>query len=490
MEIKLPYLKKNGKYVLESVLDIKTRIDNRLKNPFPKPMGLTEEQIKKKSEAKFLKELGQEEYDYLGFFQEGFALARIKEKLFLIDYNEDELNIKLADVNGKKIEIVEIKNFENGLARAKSLYGDWYLINKSGLKVNPYSFDSIHSTIYEDGFLHGFIGSHPHLIHPSGAEILLKHKEKYNNWEAKNYKIGNNVILLQYAGSFHRAIDYNGNELFNTKNFKWITKFDSGKAIGESLDNKLFILDKELNCISLPEEITSVDQTLLGFNNGFCIVKANDVYSIINNAGELKFQASYMWPFSNGFATVFEDIKGESKCYAINKSFERITPSKYDEISSFKEGIASYKLGNKWGYINIDGIEITPALFDEAFNCINGFMEVGIGDFRDGVFYGKYGFYNRYGEKVCPIIYDSTGSFDDRGFARIKLGEYWGLLNMKGEEVIKPRFDSIDEQHKDYYFVSVGRKRFVIDNTGHNYSDEDYYRDELGNILASENLPF
>lgn len=492
MQIKLPYLKKNGKYVLENVLDLRKQTDKSTNNSSLKPQGHTQVQAENLEHKSFLKEFSQREYDFLGFFQEGFALARIDERVFLIDYYESELNIKLLDVGNKKKEIFEIRNFENGLAKVKDIHGAWYLVNKNGLKINPYPFESIHTTFEEDGFLHGFVGSNSifHLIHPSGAEISLSHIGSCNKIEAIDYKVGDNVILLEYPGSFHKALDYDGNELFTTKNFKWITKFNSGKAIGESLDGILTIIDKELECISLSKDFTCVDQTLLGFNAGFCVVKVAANYCLINYDGEIKLKSKYIWAFCNGFAKVFEETISGSRYYIINSNFEIITKAEYDEIGFFKEGIATYKIGEKWGYINEKGIEITPALFDEVFDCNNGFMEVGIGDFKNGLFYGKYGFFDREGKKVCPIIYDSIDSFNPLGFAKIRLGNSWGLLNNKGEEVIKPKFDSIDESYKDYYFVSVGEKRFVIDNTGHHYCDEIYYKDEYGILQSIENLPF
>ncbi len=52
----------------------------------------------------------------------------------------------------------------------------------------------------------------------------------------------------------------------------------------------------------------------------------------------------------------------------------------YDFVGEFSEGLARVRRGNKWGYINEEGEEIIPLIYDYAHDFHNGTTSVKFGN--------------------------------------------------------------------------------------------------------------
>lgn len=50
---------------------------------------------------------------------------------------------------------------------------------------------------------------------------------------------------------------------------------------------------------------------------------------------------------------------------------------------------------------------------------------------------GKYGFVNRYGDEVIPLIYDEAEDFDN-GEAQVSINGEWFYIDKNGNEVSVP----------------------------------------------------
>ncbi|MFR6236861.1 MAG: WG repeat-containing protein [Parabacteroides distasonis] len=56
---------------------------------------------------------------------------------------------------------------------------------------------------------------------------------------------------------------------------------------------------------------------------------------------------------------------------------------------------------------------------------------------------GRYGFIDKYGKEVIPLIYENIPySFSD-GLAKVKREGKWGYVNNQGEEVVACLYDDI-----------------------------------------------
>ena len=52
--------------------------------------------------------------------------------------------------------------------------------------------------------------------------------------------------------------------------------------------------------------------------------------------------------------------------YSLSIAGESVTKSVYNDARQFSNGIAAYKIGEKWGYVSKEGLPIVRPKFDEA----------------------------------------------------------------------------------------------------------------------------
>ena len=112
-----------------------------------------------------------------------------------------------------------------------------------------------------------------------------------------------------------------------------------------------------------------------------------------------------------------------------------MTKSVYNDARPFSNGIAAYKIGEKWGYVSKEGLPIVRPKFDEA----NFFTE----KVAAAKFNGKWRLISREGDMVAelPGITD-IGSYT-RGLAVVKKGEQWGIIDEAGNFVIEPKYKEL-----------------------------------------------
>ncbi len=155
----------------------------------------------------------------------------------------------------------------------------------------------------------------------------------------------------------------------------------------------------------------------------------------------------------------------------IDASGKWVLPPIYEGAGTFREGLASVKVGGKWGFINRSGKLVIKPKYEMTFGFTDGLALVTIknsrGQKRDGFINGK-------GRMVIPAKYTSAGSFSE-GLAVVKVGgrRYqkdkgrWGYINRKGQLVIKPTFISASGFSEGLAPVTLnGRTWGFIDKSG------------------------
>ena len=102
-------------------------------------------------------------------------------------------------------------------------------------------------------------------------------------------------------------------------------------------------------------------------------------------------------------------------------------------------GLAAYKDGTKWGYIDSRGnIAIRP-----QFKGALKFAKNGLAAVCDPAT-GKYGFIDKTGKYVISPEFDLVySSFFDDGYVIVKVGDKLGVIDSKGNYVIEPKYTSI-----------------------------------------------
>lgn len=112
-------------------------------------------------------------------------------------------------------------------------------------------------------------------------------------------------------------------------------------------------------------------------------------------------------------------VKNNGKCGLIDSSGKVIIPFEFDDVLSFKNGLAPVKKNGKWGFIDSKNKLILPYRYDGASSFING-------------------------------------------MARVRLAELTGMIDKKGKEIIPLQFQHITYL-SDYILVNDERAFGLLD---------------------------
>ncbi len=195
-------------------------------------------------------------------------------------------------------------------------------------------------------------------------------------------------------------------------------------------------VDQKGNVV-IPAELSV--QTADVFSDGLARVKIRDRYGYIDKSGQLVIPAVYPGAsmFVNNRAVVAKlHPSSETKiiCAVIDKDNNEIVPFKYSYISEFSEGLAAFRDGGKYGFINEDGEVVLEAVYAEVDLFKDGLAAV-YDRFRSN---GRY--IDRSGKTALHVNYRMIRSFSE-GLAAVGDGRKFGYIDKKGDLVIPLQFD-------------------------------------------------
>ena len=121
--------------------------------------------------------------------------------------------------------------------------------------------------------------------------------------------------------------------------------------------------------------------------------------------------------------------------------------SKYDEVEFFSEGLAAVQLNGQWGFVDRQGNVVIPLMYDEVEFFSEGLAAVQLNN--------KWGFVNKTGKEVTPLKYDDVRDFNE-GLAAVRIGngdsrfykfgwvdkegnEYWDMNAYEARQKMKNR---------------------------------------------------
>lgn len=204
-------------------------------------------------------------------------------------------------------------------------------------------------------------------------------------------------------------------------------------------------------------------------------VVKNGKYGFINKNrwGEttIPLEYDYASRFKNGFAEVTigdktGKINPEGVAYGIDTPMEDIIydayfEKLYMEIEDFHEdraAVLSYKT-RKWGFINTYGDLVIPAIYDEV---------AGFKDDRVWVKKGNScGIIDFAGNEIIPIAYEEITPLDfPETIARVREGGLFGFVNIRGEEIVAPRFEDAGFFSEGMAYVMKNGKYGFVDKNG------------------------
>ncbi len=141
----------------------------------------------------------------------------------------------------------------------------------------------------------------------------------------------------------------------------------------------------------------------------------------------------------------------------IDKNGKEVIPCIYDFAIRFAEGLANVLKNDKWGLIDKNGNEVVPCRYDDTFYFSEGLALVQMND--------KYGFINKNGKEVIPCKYDYAQDFSE-GLAPVKMNGKWGFFDKNGNEVIPCEYDWANDFSEGPASVKMNDKWGFIDKNG------------------------
>lgn len=177
-----------------------------------------------------------------------------------------------------------------------------------------------------------------------------------------------------------------------------------------------------------------------GYNEGFVAIRLNRKWGYMDTNG--KIVISYKYDDASSFDDGVASVKQGSAFLVIDTKGNETPIAGGDivDVRDFHEGYAPYKtIGKQMGFIGKDGKVAIAAQFES------------VGYFHGGLAYakaagGSVGFINTKGEWVIKPEFASAKDFDaGTGLARAKVGEHWCYVNKAGERTFIGDAESIGD---------------------------------------------
>ena len=206
--------------------------------------------------------------------------------------------------------------------------------------------------------------------------------------------------------------------------------------------------------IMAPEETTRQKG-----NNELYLLKVGNKWGYVNNAGYVVIEPRFQYAF------VFEGssarVRINSKWGMIDKTGRFIIEPQYDEIGHFRDGLSRVRKNGKVSFINETGKIIVAIEGDDQ--TVTEYKN-GVASFRikDKNFYidknGSYITKDQFCEAIPCYCYKTTCPI-------VKEGKY-GLINAKGDVILNPKYDNINNEKDGLFLVQNGNLYGFIDKMG------------------------
>lgn len=105
-----------------------------------------------------------------------------------------------------------------------------------------------------------------------------------------------------------------------------------------------------------------VDEKSVAYRNGRFFVKTGQGYQMVDAHGTV-CSAEYYEDAKLFSDTSYAAVKKNGKWSFINAAGEKLNVGEYEDARSFCRGLAAVKVGDMWGYINMDGTMVIPPQF-------------------------------------------------------------------------------------------------------------------------------
>lgn len=328
----------------------------------------------------------------------------------------------LAEKNGKIIttpQYEEIKNFtKDGLVDYEK-NGKWGLVTDKGKEIIHAQFDDI-AQFNEGGVAAVKQNGKWGFISKAGKVIF---SPQYTDFQ---YLTPNYIKVQQ--NNLWGLVDSQGKVLLPT-NYQDITVFDN-TFVQIKQNNKIGLATFGKNARTLPPIYNEISR----FAPDFARVKEDGKWGVINKAFKVIIAPQFdeLFDFSEGIVRYKKD-----NSYGYVNTLGKTIVQNFEQGYDFSEGIAPVKINKKWTFITQAGQTIAPPQFDEVYAFSEGLAAV-----QEN---GKWHFFSASRKsKITQSLFDEVGSFRN-GMAKVKIDNLWGFIDNKGNVIVKPDFEDVED---------------------------------------------
>ena len=354
---------------------------------------------------------------------------------------------------------------------------EWGAIDETGREVIPFKYSYLNNF---DNYIYVELDDKMGLLDKSGREII---PIEYNNIS----KLEENIFSLNYRGKYGLL----NLETGKSTKFKYNDIYEPSKlgaCAGACIGEKRVYLDYNFD-----ESFPQLDNTFMLSEYLIQIENKNGKYAIMDNNYNLL--SDYLYDYLNtrygGYNDSFFDFMIDNNTGVINKYGKVILEA--GEVDSFRifDKYLSVNKGNSYDLVDVDGNNVLSNIDYE----IEEFTK------ENKLFIAiknkKYGVVDIDGKEIVPFIYsmigttksklfkatlnkeivlfdyngDAIGTYEDfndlsdENMYKVKKNNKVGILNLDGEEILKPIYSDIKYINKRFY-VTIGTKKGVLDIKG------------------------
>jgi hypothetical protein len=383
-------------------------------------------------------------YSEIKDFVSGYAPVRHNHKYGFIDSNFTLV---------KKPTYRELNLLQDNIYKGQIEYGKTALLDQKGKELSLYCFD------FEPYQGKLFLGKHQLKSSYRSENKYALFDESGNqktSWYNKIHAIHNSIVRVE-----DERATYNGkNNLEYEVNYNYVS-LETGELISTwrpsvTLSWEKGKEDSILTYLFLSTSIINLEKAF--FKSVF--IKE---FNYLKNEKKITFTGG---DFHNGMALVAKkgeetttikngiEFKGQSTLYGyIDWYGDLVIPYRYKQGAAFRDQYAVVGDGNLYGAINSKGRKVLPNK-----QLILGAYGSGLFPFLDKD--GHWGYINRESRVQIKPQYDQALPFS-YGYASVKKGRYWGLIDVMGNELMK--FD----YRKPMEMISPLKVRYLKNGIGY-----------------------
>lgn len=260
----------------------------------------------------------------------------------------------------------------------------------------------------------------------------------------------NNSLFVIFICSFTIQLTA---QQFNNKDYKitWLVQ-----------NNKFSLVDVRTKYVIVPP---IYDEAHL-YSKDISVVRMGNNYGFVNSSGEKLTELQYEGAWNYNKKLILVKQSGKYKFLEKEALIDGIlgfgggdNDVEYDQvIFSHGEEFAIVMLGDKFGYINEEGQEVIPLVFENATFFENNVASVKLD--------GKWGVIDRDGNQIIGFKYNYLGTFNN-GITVAKKGKRWGVIDHKEQVVLSFKYKYLTHFNlSDVALAKKGRYWGVINSKG------------------------